>query len=340
MLRCPACNAGLPVDGKSAVVTCMYCNARVEIDRRGQAQVPAPTVHAAPPQRSMAWMSWLTVPIVLLFSGGMATYQWYRAQSLVTTPVTAPVATPIATPKSTMTPQHVTTVSEASASPPARVESPEPELETPASPPTSAPAKAPRADPTPAPTGPVISVDEARKQLEPAARACMKQAKVHHLLAYMGNTKVGPVKVLPDPRTHTDGTKVALAKTALGRCLDEAGAKVRVSALKSNYVRLDVRNDDVVNPLAELPKTFDRNAVRDVITGFDEQVKACARKHGKEGSRESFRFTIAGPTGKVVSVNATYLEGPFRACALALYKGAVFPKVQSATYSITYPIDL
>ena len=243
MLRCPACNAGLPVDGTSSVATCSYCSARVEIDRRGQPRAPTHTTHTthttATPQRSMAWMSWLMVPIVLMFSGGMAFYQWYRAQSLVTVPSPAPV---VATPKPT--PQPITTVRQIAAPAPVATPDPEPKVvaPTPDPPPPSAPAKPHRAPKPPPPTGPTISVEEARKQLEPMALACLKQAKGHHLRAYMGNTTAGAVKVLPDTRTELDGKKVALAKTPLGRCLNAAGAKVNTSAFKSNYVRLDVRD--------------------------------------------------------------------------------------------------
>jgi hypothetical protein len=337
MLRCPACNAGLPVDGVSIVVTCSYCSVRVEIDQRGRAHGPGARRHATPAPRSHA--AWLVFPIVLLVSGGMAAYQWSRAQSSVPTPTatrTPTVAPPIATLHEVAAPEPPPIAASEDPSPPEVVETPSPDAHAPA---PAKPGAKPHA-PDVTPTGPVISVDAARKSIEPQARACMKTAKVHHLLAYMGNSKVGPVKVLSDSRTHTDGKHVALAKTALGRCLDQAGASVRVSAFKSNYVRLDVRNDDVPDPLGALPAKPDPKAVRAVIASFDEKVKACARKHGKEGSRASFRFTIAGPSGKVDSVSVAGIDGPFRACALAIYEGARFTPVQPATYSITVPLDL
>lgn len=343
MLRCPACNAGLPVDGVSIVVTCSYCGARVEIDRRGRPHKPGPGSRPAPPPRSTAWISWVSVLLVLMVSGSLATYQWIRAQSSIPTPATTtPTATrPLATTHEIAepppapaieTPSVVEASTEVSADAPA---------DAPATPTVKSSTKSHPSEPTPAtPTGPVISVEEARKAIEPKARACMKTAKVHHMLAYMGNSKVGPVRVLSDSRTHIDGKHVALAKTALGRCLDQAGASVRVSAFKSNYVRLDVRNDEVPDPLGALPAKPDPKAVREVIESHDAQVKACARKHGKEGSRASFRFTIAGPSGKVDSVTVTGVEGSFRACAVAVYEAARFAPVQPATYSITYPLDL
>ncbi len=340
MLRCPACNAGLPVDGVSVVVTCSYCGARVEIDRRGRPHKPGHGRPAATPKPSR--VPWLVLPAVLLVSGGTAAYQWSRAQSFVTTPTPPPPTPQVTTVRDVVVPAPEPTPEPSESIPSSADEAP---AESPVDAKADAPTKpatkphAPTHEPA-APTGPVVSVEDARRALEPKARACMKTAKVHHLLAYMGNSKVGPVKVLSDSRTHTDGKHVALAKTALGRCLDAAGASVRVSAFKSNYVRLDVRNDEVPDPLGALPASPDRKAVRDAIASHDDEVKACARKHGKEGSRASFRFTIAGPTGKVESVTVTGVDGPFRACAVAVYKAARFTAVQPSTYSITYPLDL
>jgi len=341
VIRCPACHARLPVDGRAAIVRCEYCDARVEIERRaGPAPNPMPRRHVAQPQYSgFAW-SLVLVPVVFLISTGITAYQWFFARDAATVTATAPVAAPapIAAPQ-------VPTIHEVDLPdppPPATVPPDEPE------PPAKAPTEVPQPtrprvpnDTKPAtPTGPVISVDEARKQLEPMARACLQKAGAHHLLAYMGNTKLGPVKLLPDSRTRVDGVKVALAKTALGRCLDEAGAKVRTSALKSDYVRLDVRNAGVADPLAGLPANADQKAVRGVIAAFDDDVKACARKHGVEGSRESFRFTIDGPSGKVASVTGTWLAKPFRACAEAIYAKARFEKVRASSYQVTYPLQL
>jgi hypothetical protein len=244
MLRCPACNAGLPVDGVATIVTCSYCSARVEIDGRGRAQKPAPMGHGAAPHRSAFAWQWVMVPLVFAISIGMGAFQWWRAQSLISTPPPT-VATPKPTPTPIPTRPPVTTIRDVAVTPTVATPPPiaaDPPAPAPTTAPTTAPAK-PRAvhPPKPAPTGPVISVEEARKQIEPKARACMANAKVKHLLAYMGNTTIGPVKVLPDSRTQVDGKKVALAKTPLGRCLNAAGAKVSTSAFRSNYVRLDVR---------------------------------------------------------------------------------------------------
>jgi hypothetical protein len=186
----------------------------------------------------------------------------------------------------------------------------------------------------------VIDVEQARKQLEPKVRACMQTAKVHHVLAYMGNAKVGPVAVLPDSRTSVDGKKTALGKTALGRCFDAAGKSVRTSAFKSNYVRLDVRNDGVPDPLGALPSKPNPSAVREVIAGFDDEVKACARKHGAEGSKASLQLDIAGPTGKLITLRGGDLPRAFMKCAGSIYARASFAKVQPTSYQVSYSISL
>lgn len=239
-MRCPACNAGLPVDGRTAVVTCLYCDARVEVDGHAARHPGSPP---AVPRRSGALWSWLVFLIVLTVSGGMAAFQFLRAQAIATTTASP---TPVTT--ATPTAQHVTTSRDIVSAPRNAPPAPTPELEAPAADPPSAAEheaapKPKRAAKPPAPAGPTITVDEARKLIEPKARACMQQANAHRLLAYMGNAKAGPVKVLPDSRTQVDGKKVALAKTPLGRCLNAAGAHVNTSAFRSNYVRLDVRID-------------------------------------------------------------------------------------------------
>src|SRR5690606_27653796 len=82
----------------------------------------------------------------------------------------------------------------------------------------------------PAPTGPVLGSSDAQKSLEPAVLECMRAQKVHDLLAYMGNSKVGAVKVLGDSRSRVDGVRAKVQGTALGKCMDKAGASLRVRA--------------------------------------------------------------------------------------------------------------
>jgi hypothetical protein len=116
---------------------------------------------------------------------------------------------------------------------------------------------------------PVITVAQARTQLEPKVRACMQKAKAHHL-----------------------------------------------------------------------PKKPDLTGVKATIASFDDAVKACARKHGVEGSRAVFNFKMDGPSGKVTSVGSTYLSKSFRSCAKAIYQKAAFPKVQQASYGVTYTLEV
>jgi hypothetical protein len=156
----------------------------------------------------------------------------------------------------------------------------------------------------------------------------------------MGNSSSGPVKLLSDSRTSVDGKKLALAKTSLGKCIDAAGQSVHTAAFKSNYVRLDVRNDDVPDPLGGLPASPDQKAIRAVIAGFDAQVKACARKHGVEGTTDSIRFTIDGPSGKPTLAQSKHSSRAFRSCAEAIYAKARFPKVQTSSYSASYSLSL
>ena len=189
-----------------------------------------------------------------------------------------------------------------------------------------------------APAGPVISVAEARKKLEPKVLACMRRSRTHALRAYMGNKGPGPVSVLSDSRTRVDGARTKLAGTALGRCMNDAGKSVRTRASKSNYVRFDLRNNAVRNPLGRLPKKSDRKAVAAVVAAVDDKVRACARKHGQEGLREVFYFKIDGPAGEVLSVRGTYLSKKFRGCAEAHYRKLSFPKVQESDVKYTHDL--
>jgi DNA-directed RNA polymerase subunit RPC12/RpoP len=344
-IQCPACGARLPVDGRALVVACEYCDARVEVQRRSSAPAPSPRPspgpqrHVAQPHYSgFAWAV-LIVPIAVVGYGAFALF--LAREDHQASP--APSATATARPVPTPTPQ----IEPAIEPPPIPPPSDPPPSETPAVvetkvdlPPASTTAPRKSAGKSPASDLPVITVGQARAQLEPKVRACMQKAKAHHLVAYMGNKTSGAVKLLPDSRTRVDGAKVSLAKTSLGRCIDEAGKTVHTAAFKSNYVALDVRNDGVPDPLAHLPKTADMAGVKAKIASFDDAVKACARKHGVEGSRAVFTFKMDGPSGKVTSVGSTYLSKSFRACATAIYEKATFPKVRQSSYGLTYSLDV
>ena len=168
----------------------------------------------------------------------------------------------------------------------------------------------------------------------------MRKTRTHSILAYMGNKRVGPVSLLSDSRTRVDGVRSNLRSTSLGRCMNEAGKSVRTRAFKSNYVRLELRNKRVADPLAALPAKPDRNAIKAKIESVDGKVRACARKHNQEGADEVFYFRVDGPTGKVQSVRATYRSKPFRRCAESIYKRLVFPKTRQADVKYTHRLRL
>ncbi len=327
--RCPACNARLPIVAGATLVVCEYCDARVELGRGVRTVVPGRQV--APARQSSAWI--VVVPIaVVLVGGATAASAWLRAQQIASsTQVTdAPAAVRAPAPVALHAPT------------PTPTPTPAPTL-TPTPTPTPTPAHThtgPRKPRVELPSGPVITVEEARKQLEPKVRACMGKAGAHHLLAYMGNSTSGPVKLLSDSRTSVDGKKLALAKTSLGKCIDAAGAAVHTAAFKSNYVRLDVRNDDVPDPLGSLPASADMAAVREVLRSSDAAVKACARKHGALGTRDSFRIEIDGPAGKPTLVQSHHDSSGYRRCAEAIYAKARFAKVKASSYSVSYSIEL
>jgi hypothetical protein len=247
VIRCPACGARLPQQSTTPIVRCEYCDARVEIAQPvaapPQRRMPGPPAHVARPQySSFAWIL-MIVPLVVITTGAFTAYRLSLLAGSGAAPgTTAEVHLP--------PPRRTLTTGDGTPSIAAPTVAPAPQ---PIAAPTASarqPARARGSSLAEAPDGPVIDVETARKQLEPKIRACMQTAKVHHVLAYMGNAKLGPVAVLPDSRTRVDGKKSALGKSALGRCFDVAGRSVRTSAFRSNYVRLDVRNDGVPDPLS------------------------------------------------------------------------------------------
>ncbi len=94
------------------------------------------------------------------------------------------------------------------------------------------------------------------------------------------------------------------------------------------------------NPLAKLPPKFDRKVLRSTIEAADPRVHACASKHGQQGAREVFYFRLDGPSGKVLSVRASYGPKGFRKCAEAVYRGLAFTRVQESEIKYTHHIQL
>jgi hypothetical protein len=196
----------------------------------------------------------------------------------------------------------------------------------------------------PEPSGPLLSVSEAKTKLEPAVLECMKTAGVHHVTARMGNAKEGGVSILMSasaPRPRVDGAQVNLPSTALGRCMNAAGARVRTQAFKGNYVIIDVRNPAAQNPLRHLPREPAYDEIRAVVKSFDVRVHACAREHGDQGRRRTpIRLRFDGPTGKLVSVSPMHTSKGFNACVEAVYREGAYPKTQQHVVELQYVISL
>lgn len=336
VVRCPACNASLAIESGDKVVVCEYCDVRVDIDRRAPARVaraPATGQNVAAPQYSaFAWivLTWVLLAVigalVLLFVQRDAT----QADESVFVSSFAPPLTAPPEPES----QSSVLVS------------PEPGNETAGVEPAPAPVATPtkkkkkkRAS-TPEPAGPMFSVADARAALEPKVRACMRDAKIHSLLAYMGNKKVGAVTVLKDSRTRVDGTRKDIRRTPLGKCMDAAGRTLRVRAFKSNYVRFQLENKGVPDPHGHLPQKSDHKDVGSTIAEVDDKIIACGLKHGEEGAKEVFYFVIDGPTGKVSSVRGSYRSKSFRKCSEKVYRGLQFTRVQEWTVKHTKHIQM
>jgi hypothetical protein len=137
-----------------------------------------------------------------------------------------------------------------------------------------------------------------------------------------------------------DGVREKIKGSELGACMDKAGATVRVRAFKSNYLRFALVNDSVPDPLAHLPEKADRAEVERIIATADPQVLECAKKHGEEGAKEIFMFTIDGPSGKPTSVNAGYRGRAFKRCAEPIYKKLRFPEVRESTVKLTKHLQM
>jgi hypothetical protein len=194
-----------------------------------------------------------------------------------------------------------------------------------------------------APEGPVLTVSEAKAELVPMVLECLKAAKVHHVTAHMGNSKEGGVSILTSARVskpRIDGKEVKLHTTALGRCMNEAGKKVRTRAFGGNYIIIDVRNPGVPDPLGHLPRTIPRDVLAEAVSALDAEVRACAKKHGEEGRETGIRLRIDGPTGKLVWARPVYTSKAFNACAEALYRKIAFPKAQSHVVEYHHNIRL
>jgi hypothetical protein len=315
------------------MIACEYCDARVEVGRRAATKTTAPARHVAAPHYSgFAW-GLLLFAVVTVAGGAFV----FVAASPTSTeaPVTAADATE-ARPAVVAEVQPV--ASPATPARPAAEPEPAPTPEEPSPAPVVAPT--PKTPAAHAGTGPVISVAQAKAQLEPKVLACMRANRTYSLLAYMGNNGVGAVTVLSDSRTRVDGRTAKVAGTKLGRCMNEAGKSVRTRANKSNYVRFELRNAAVPDPLAGLPAKADRKAVAATIVAKNPDIVACARKHGEEGSREVFYFKIDGPTGKVTSVRGSYRSRAFRSCAEAIYRKLSFAKVQEPETKYTHDLQM
>lgn len=352
VLSCPSCSATLPVHGDEGLVVCEYCDARVQVSRTkgtttvSPAETMKPVYTAAPHASTFAWV--LAGMVVSLgVSGVMVAVLTGASESegpdasvppaiieaalpqtepLAESPTPLELPTPSASPVPEPTPLDV----ESGESEPVEAGTGAASVDPPTKKKSTTPSPA-----LPAPTGPVLSSGDARGALEPAILDCMRAQGVHDILAYMGNSTVGPVKVLGDSRSRVDGVQAKIKGTTLGKCMDKAGAAVRVRAFKSDYVRFALVNDAVPDPLAALPAKADRDEVDRIIASADPEVLQCAVKHGEEGGKEVFYFVIDGPSGKPSSVRASYLSKGFKKCAEAIYGKLSFPKVREWQIKVT-----
>ena len=359
--RCPSCTATLAVEPGATMVVCEYCDAHVQISRSKAptpaapmppgpgAEVRTPTVVVSQPKVSA--FGWVLFSLVLtLGTGGLVFF--IVAQQLERFGVTELLELAMKAPK------VITSAQLGDGGAPTTAPAPsEKKAKTKKSSKYKAPSKAKKSvDPAPAasaietktvrkpkapePTGPVLSHADASKQLEPKIMACMRERGVHDILAYMGNTTVGPAKVLGDARSRVDGVRAKIKGTALGKCMDQAAAETRVRAFKSNYLRFSLVNDAVPNPLGKLPEKANREEFERIIATADQRVLACAEKHGEEGAKEVFYFVIDGPSGKPRSVRASYRGRAFKKCAEAIYTELRFPKVQQWEIEITKHLQM
>lgn len=332
------------------MVVCEYCDARVELVRR--AAVPAarpssPHRHVASSHFSVfAWV--LFVMVLVTGVGGLVAFVTAGGilasvlQSFEGAPAPAEPPEHAAVVPGDRVPSTPVVVPAASPEPHVEAADVVTEPASPASPASpETPAVVSKKTSTPkAPTGPVITVAEAKAQLEPKVLACMRSTGTHSILAYMGNKDVGPVSVLSDARTRVDGLRTKLGPTKLGRCMNDAGKSVRTRATKSSYVRFQLTNKAVPDPLAGLPAKSNRKAIEAVVAAVEPAILACARKHGEEGSREVFYFRIDGPTGKIISVRASHGSRKFRSCAEAVYGKLTFAKVQEHESKYTHQLQM
>lgn len=370
VLRCPGCHARLPVQGGETMLTCEYCDARVQLSgKKPPAAVPGSgsrTTHVATTHYSgVAWVIFavpllgilgVAISIFVLAGASAPSGEPTRSADAVVQPVEAseveevPVEPEPDEPVTTPTHRDEETVGDDGE--PGRVGRLFDQLEEQAEAARREKAPTRNDDPHPGaarptrpkePEGPVISVAQAKEQLEPEVRKCLEAAGAHHVSARMGNEKVGGVSILTSARVakpRVDGVVVALPKTKLGRCMNDAGRSIRTRAFGGNYIIIDVRNQAVPDPLRDLPAEASREALAAAVTPLEPAVRACAHKHEEEGREESIRLRIDGPSGKLISVDTTYTGRAFERCIEPVYRGASYPKVQTHVVKHHHKVQL
>jgi eukaryotic-like serine/threonine-protein kinase len=193
-----------------------------------------------------------------------------------------------------------------------------------------------------APEGPLLTVSQAKKQLEPEVLKCLKAAGVHYVNTRMGNKVEGGVSIRTEtwvPKSRVDGVVVSLPKTSLGRCINDAGRTVRTIAFKQNYVLIDVRNPDVSDPLGHLPSQPPRAEITALLAPRDDDVRACARKHNHGDTKIHIRLRVDGPSGKLSTARVNHAAKALDTCIEKLYRPISFPRARSFTYEHPHVLE-
>jgi hypothetical protein len=363
--RCPSCTATLAVEPGATLVVCEYCDAHVQIARSKSEPPPKPEPTYVPDpehplvvsEPKVSAFGWVVFSLVLTLGlgGGIFALVAHQLERAGVTDLLAMV-TKQAKPLITSGQIEGTAIPATTPDPPAKKKtkrSSKSKRKKKASKPSTAaegakPEKAPktkskkviRKPKLPEPTGPVLSVSDAEAALKPKVLTCMRELGVHDIMAYMGNSKVGAVSVLARSGSRVDGVRASIKGTALGKCMDRAGATLRSRAFKSNYLRFQLVNDAVPDPLGDLPAKADRAEFERIIATADPKILECAKKHGEEGAKEVFYFVIDGPSGKPRRVDASYRSKGFKRCAEPIYKKLSFPKVRQWDVKITKHLQM
>jgi hypothetical protein len=341
-LKCSHCGAPLRASPDQAVVECAYCHTLTRIGSHPEPRPPEPRPPEPPPRgASQGRIVGLLVGSAICAGTIVAIIALSRSLA-VTRASDGGAASARPAPGSA-------DVGSATAAAP-QVGEPKPEPKTGSDPAAVAAAPArPQGKPRkpavePAPTGPILTKEQATEVLRPEVLSCMKEHGVHYLITRLGNEPRGGI-VPPLGLTETSVVDYkptpGFAATPLGRCVARAARAVRAPAYGGNYIYLGLRNESIPDPLADAPARLDVEAAKQVLATFEDEARDCTTRSpvgSRPGESTSVAVTFEGATGKVSRVEPYYVDtrSPYGRCLFSVYSKANAGKFRDIDQRVVY----